>query len=205
MFQYIIQPYDTIYSISQKFGLEYKQIISANPQINNIPIFVGQIINIPGFTYRVRPKDTLNKLSQKFNIPSKLILSLNPQIIYNGNISVGQKIFITNKQLPVDIIKKAEEIESNSKNIMEDINNEDWDKAINKVALIKNDFNNIKPILASEPELIPTDLINLIDNAIISLEGEINSKNVHESKIQAFIISEYIPDILDVLRQKSSE
>lgn len=205
MFQYIVQPYDTIFSIAQKFGLEYKQIISSNPQVNNRPIFAGQIINIPGFTYKVRSMDTLNKISHKFDIPLKLLLSLNPQIIYNGNISVGQEVFITNNQVPVDITEKAAEIESNSISIMEDIDNEDWDKAIYKATLIKNDFNDIKPILISEPELIPTDLINLIENAIISLEGEINQKNVHGAKVQAFIISEYFPDILDILRQKYSE
>lgn len=200
MFQYIIQPYDTILSITQKFGLDYNQIILANPQINNGPILSGQIINIPGFTYKVLSKDTLNKISQKYNIPLKLILSLNPQIIYNGNISVGQEIFITNKQLPDDIVKQAAEIETNSNSIMEDIDNEDWDKAMDKAILIKNNFNSIKPTLISES--IPTNLIDIIDNAIISLEGEINLKNVHESKVQAFIIAEYFPDILDILRHK---
>lgn len=201
MFQYIIQPCDNIYSIAQKFGLDYKQIISVNPQINNKSIFIGQIINIPGFMYKVSSQDTLNKISQKFDIPINLLLSLNPRVAYTGNISVGQRIFIINKNLPDDISKQALEIESNSNSIMDDIDNEDWNTAQNKLTIIKKDFNDIKPALQSQS--IPTDLINIIDNAIITLETEINLKNVHEAKVQAFIISEYFSNILDILRQNN--
>lgn len=204
MFQYIVQPYDTVFSIAQRFGLEYKDIISANQQISNRAVFTGQIINIPGFTYKVRSMDTLNKISRKFNVPLKSLLSVNPQIIHSGNIVVGQEIFITNTQIPSDFIKKAEEIEINSNSIMKDIDDEDWDKAAYKANLIKNDFDDIKPLLQSDPESIPTDLINLIDGAIISLQGELGLKNVHEAKVQAFIISEYFPDILDIVREMKS-
>lgn len=201
MFQYIIQPCDTIFSIGQKFGLDYKQIVSANPKINDSAIFVGQIINIPGFMYKVRSQDTLNKISQRFNIPINLLLSLNPQIMYNGNILVGQQIFITNKNLTNELPKQTIEIESNSKSIMDDIDNENWNQAQNKLNLIKKDFNDLKPTLHSQS--IPIDLINTIDNAIIALETEINLKNVHEAKVHAYIIFEYFPDILDILRKNS--
>lgn len=201
MLQYIIQPCDTIFSIAQKFGLNYEQIILANPQINRNTIFTGLVINIPGLKYTVRSKDTLNKISKKFNVPLNLLLSLNPQILYNRNILIGQKIFITNEQLLNDIPKQAIEIESNANNIMDDIDKEDWDKASSRLSLIKKDFNELKPVL--EKQSIPNSLIDIINNAIITLEGEIASKNIHESKVQAFIIAEYIPDILDILRQKS--
>lgn len=196
-FQYIIQPCDTIFSISQKFGLDYKQIISINPQIYNKLLFVGQIINIPGFIYKVRSHDTLNKISKKFDIPFNLLLSLNPQI--NGNVSIGQSIFIT--KMHDEIPKQALEIESNSNSIMDDIDKEDWNTAQNKLNLIKNDFNDLKPTLHSNS--VPINLIDIIDNAITSLETEINLKNVHEAKVQAFIISEYFLDILDILRQNN--
>lgn len=200
MFQYIIQPCDTIFSIAQKFELDYKQIISVNPQINNQLIFVGQIINIPGFIYKVRSQDTLNKIAQKFDIPVNLLLSLNPQIKFNGNVSIGQKIFIT-KKMPAEIPKQAFEIETNSNSIMDDIDKEDWNTAQDKLILIKKDFNDLKPTLHSNS--ISTNLIDIIDNAIISLETEINLKNIHEAKVQAFIITEYFPDILDILRQNN--
>lgn len=201
MLQYIIQPCDTIFSIAQKFGLNYKQIVSVNPKIDNNTISIGQIINIPGFLYKVRSKDTLNKISQKFNIPFNLLLSLNPQIIYNGNISVDQMIFITNKNMPNDIPKQALEFESNSISIIDDIDKEDWNEAQNKLTLLIRDFNELKPILNAQS--IPKDLINIINNSIITLEAEINSKNVHEAKVQAYIISEYYRDILDILRENS--
>lgn len=197
IFKYIIKPCDTIFSIAQNFGLDYKQIILVNPQVNNQLIFVGQILNIPGFIYKVRSQDTLNKISQKFDIPLNLLLSLNPQIKLKGNVSVGQRIFITNKKTSEEIPKQAFEIESNSNSIMDDIDKEDWNTAQNKLNLIKNDFNDLKPILHSNS--VPINLIDIIDNAITSLETEINLKNVHKAKVQAFIISEYFRDTLDIL------
>lgn len=201
MFQYIIQPCDNIYSIAQKFGLDCNQLFSVNPQINSKTFYIGQIINIPGFMYQVRSQDTLNIISKRYDIPINLLLSLNPQIITNGNISVGQRIFITNKRVPNDIPKQALDIESNTNSIMDDIDNEDWDTAQNKLELIKKDFNELKPTLKSKS--IPKELINLIDESITTLGTEIDLKNVHEAKVQAFIISEYFPDILEILRENN--
>nr|WP_312579107.1 LysM peptidoglycan-binding domain-containing protein [Sedimentibacter sp.] len=198
MLKYISQPYDTLYSIAQKFKFTPAQILTANPQINdNEQIYLGQVINIPGFMYEVRPNDTLNKIARQFNIPANLLISTNPQIMYCKNIIVGQKIFITSTQPSNSIAKEAAEIDSNARDILDDINNKNWDDAETKFSIIKNNFNKLKPMLQTKS--VPQSLINIINDAIMNLENELAAKNVHESKVYAYIITEYMPDILDYL------
>ncbi len=49
MFEYIVQPGDTAYSISRLFGITTAALLSANPEITDInSIFVGQTLRIPG-------------------------------------------------------------------------------------------------------------------------------------------------------------
>ena len=57
MFQYTIQPGDTLYSIADKFGVPANAILAANPGLYPYNLIVGQIINIPtdNYTYPVYP------------------------------------------------------------------------------------------------------------------------------------------------------
>lgn len=49
MQRYIVKPYDTLFSISYRFGVTYAQLLAANPQIlHRNYITVGQIMSIPG-------------------------------------------------------------------------------------------------------------------------------------------------------------
>ena len=49
MFEYTVQPGDTVYSISRQFGITTAALLSANPEITNIDsIVVGQTLRIPG-------------------------------------------------------------------------------------------------------------------------------------------------------------
>lgn len=47
MFQYAVQPGDTIYSISAQFGVPADAILAANPGLSPYNLVVGQIILIP--------------------------------------------------------------------------------------------------------------------------------------------------------------
>ena len=201
MLKYVIQPRDTIYSIAKKLGLKYEQILFSNPPINRHPVYAGQVINIPGFTYTVRPDDTLNKISEKFNIPLNMLLSLNPRIACEGNITVGQNIFITSSPPAGNMSEQVSSIEKNSESIMSDIDSENWSDAELKASQIKSDFTQLTPFFREQG--VPEDLITTISDAITKLMDEINSKNVHLSKVQAFIIEEYYPDILDILRKNN--
>ncbi|WP_230203604.1 LysM peptidoglycan-binding domain-containing protein [Bacillus massiliigorillae] len=45
--QYVIQPWDTIPMIAQRFNIPMDEIVKANPRINSTGLFIGQILNIP--------------------------------------------------------------------------------------------------------------------------------------------------------------
>lgn len=192
MQRYIVQPCDTLFGISHRYGVTLTQLLTVNPQVNILKqIFIGQILNIPNNTYTVRPGDTLNKIAQHFRVPLNLLISSNPQILYQNHITVGQIINIPSVAPP----KQLEVVESNSEDIMDDINNNDWVKAQNKVNQIKLSMNELKPILATDS--IPTNLIDGITAAILGLEKEVADKKIYESKVQANQITKYVPDISD--------
>lgn len=56
MFQYAVQPGDTIYSISTQFGVPVDAILAANPGLYPYRLVVGQIILIPAnYAYPAYP------------------------------------------------------------------------------------------------------------------------------------------------------
>lgn len=192
MQRYIVQPCDTLFGISYRYGVTLTQLLAVNPQINILKqIFIGQILNIPNNTYKVRPGDTLNKIAQHFRVPLNLLISANPQILHQNYITVGQIINIPCVAPP----KQLEAVESNSEDIMDDINNNDWVKAQNKVDQIKLNMDELKPILVTAS--IPTNIIDGITAAVSGLEKEVADKKIYESKVQANQITKYIPDISD--------
>lgn len=56
MFQYLVQPNDTIYSISAQFGIPIHAILTANPGLYPYNLVAGQIILIPvNYAYPAYP------------------------------------------------------------------------------------------------------------------------------------------------------
>lgn len=45
--QYVIQPWDNIPLLAQRFNISMDEIVEANPRISSTGLFVGQILNIP--------------------------------------------------------------------------------------------------------------------------------------------------------------
>lgn len=97
---YTIRPGDTLYAISQRFGVPVQRIIAANPGIDPNNLRVAQIICIPitaigcpGFVYRIEAGDTLYALARRFRTTVDLILQFNPGIDPE-NLRVGQAICI---------------------------------------------------------------------------------------------------------------
>ena len=103
---YIIQPGDTLFSIAQQFGVNFNELVAANPQIAdpNI-IFPGQFITIPagpttppippsGFNYVVQPGDTLSLIAQQFGVNLNDLIDANPEIEDPNLIFPGQVILI---------------------------------------------------------------------------------------------------------------
>jgi LysM repeat protein len=48
VFQYIIQPEDTIWDLAEEFDTTEEDIMEVNPGLNLDNLFINQVINIPG-------------------------------------------------------------------------------------------------------------------------------------------------------------
>jgi len=196
MQRYKVQPNDNLLGISERSGITLSQLLEANQQITNPDmIYVGEKIDIPEYRYIVLPGDNLYKIAQLFGVPIELLIAANPQISSPYNLTVGQEIIIPKMQMPMTAPRQVDTLESNLEDIIDDINNNDWQKATIKMNEINNNFYVLKPML--QAHMISNDIINSIENEIMKLENEVISKNAYQAKVHANRITGYIPDILD--------
>jgi len=106
---YIVQPGDTLFRISLRFGVSQSALMAANGLTNPNFIFAGERLTIPGVggsttgtgtgtgsagtVYIVQPGDTLFHISLKFNVSQAAIMSANG--LTNANfIFAGQRLTI---------------------------------------------------------------------------------------------------------------
>ena len=196
MQRYKIQPNDNLLNIAQRSGSTLSQLLEANTQISNPDmIYVGEKIDIPEYQYIVLPGDNLYKIAQLFGVPIELLIEANPQISGPYNLTVGQEIIIPKMQMPMTVPKQVDTLESNAEDMIDDINNNDWKKAIIKMDEINNDFYALKPML--QAHMISNDMISNIENEITGLQDAVKSKNAYNAKVHANLITGYITDILD--------
>ena len=199
MQRYKVQPNDNLLSIAERSGATLSQLIDANPQISNPDIiYIGEKIDIPEYQYTVLPGDNIYKISQLFGVPIELLLVANPQLSSPYNLTVGQEITIPKMQIPMTAPRQVEALESNLEDIIDDINNNDWEKAIIKMNEIDNNFYVLKPMLKAH--MISNDIIQDMEKEIAQLQKEVASKNAYQSKLHANLLTGYIPDILDFYR-----
>ena len=196
MQRYKIQPNDNLLSIAERSGITLSQLLEVNEQISNPDmIYVGEKIDIPEYQYIVLPGDNLYKIAQLFGIPIELLIAANPQIKNPYNLTVGQEIIIPKMQMPMTAPRQLDTLESNLEDIIDDINNNDWQKATIKMNEIYNNFYVLKPML--QAHMISKDVITNMENEIIKLQSAVESKNAYQTKVHANLITGYIPDILD--------
>lgn len=97
---YTVKPGDTLYGISNQFGVSVTELADLNGIKGSI-LNVGQIIKIPSksgtnpnnlFMYTVQKGDTLYSIARKYNTTAKAIKDLN--YFTNDNLSIGQVIRI---------------------------------------------------------------------------------------------------------------
>ena len=102
--KYMVKPGDTLYSLSNKYGISIDKIKQINNLSSNI-LSIGQILNIPNeeisiinpndyITYIVKKGDTLYKISKDYNISQSELMDYND--LTNNILSVGQIIKIPN-------------------------------------------------------------------------------------------------------------
>jgi len=199
MQRYKIQPNDNLLNIAERSGTTLSQLIKANPQISNPDmIYIGEKIDIPDYQYIVLPGDNLYKIAQLFGIPVELLIAANPEIIRPYNLTVGQEIIIPKMQMPMIAPRQLDTLQSDLEDMIDDINNKDWQKATTKMDEITNTFYVLKPMIKAH--MISNEIINNIDNGIAQLQNAVTAKNAFKAKVQANLITGYIPDILDTYK-----
>jgi len=100
---YVVQPYDTLFSIAVRFGTTVEAIKAANGLTSDL-IYIGQTLRIPGAgpwptpsgvptEYIVQPGDNLFRIALRFGTTWQAIAQANG--LYNPNfIYVGQRLII---------------------------------------------------------------------------------------------------------------
>ncbi len=101
---YIVQPNDTLWSVSRKFGLNLSTIISANNMTTNV-VKPGASLKIPsqnGIVYKVLQGQTLWDIARKFDVSLNKIKEVNE--ISTNIIRPGEKIFLPGANLTKEIV-----------------------------------------------------------------------------------------------------
>lgn len=85
--QHVVQPGETIYSISQAYGISSEQLRSLNPRMGET-LYAGQSITVPGGAgkgeckcmYEVKRKETVYSIARYFGVSEDELRAANPQI-----------------------------------------------------------------------------------------------------------------------------
>lgn len=91
-----VKPGDSIFRISQEYGVPSKIITDANRLPNPENLVIGQAIVIPGdfFEYTVQRGQSMYSIARSFGIPLRTLLEANPGIYYPNRLAVGQTVII---------------------------------------------------------------------------------------------------------------
>lgn len=100
---HIVKQGDSLYALSQKYGVPLQKIIEANPQISNPNVLaLGEKVKIPTapvsvpdnsevyYKHTVKQGDTLWKLSKAWGIPLKDMVEANPQLKNPNVLMLGK-------------------------------------------------------------------------------------------------------------------
>lgn len=123
---HIVKKGDTLYELSQKYGVELQKIIEANPQISNPDaLVIGDKVKIPAaptmvpennnlyYKHTVKQGDSLWKLSKAWGITLKEIIDANPQLKNPNALMTGEIVNIP-KKANNSVPNQPESIQSNA-------------------------------------------------------------------------------------------
>ena len=97
---YTVKAGDTLYGISNQFGVSAKELADLN-NVNATTLQIGQVLKIPTnsgtnpsnmFIYTVKKGDSLYQIAKKYNTTVSEIIALNG--LKNTNLSIGQQLRI---------------------------------------------------------------------------------------------------------------
>ena len=103
---YIVEKGDTLYGISNQFGVSVTELAELN-NIKGSSLQIGKVLNIPKnngsnpnnmFMYTVKRGDTLYSIAKKYNTTAKKIIDLN--YLKSPNLSIGQVLRIPEMYTP---------------------------------------------------------------------------------------------------------
>lgn len=101
LFNYTIQPGDTLSGIAQRFGLKLSTLLWTNDLTSNSILKPGEEILVPskdGLLHRVKRGETLSKIAQKYRAKIEEIIEFNE--LKNDLIVEGDEIFIPGGRPP---------------------------------------------------------------------------------------------------------
>lgn len=96
---HVVKPGDTIYAISQRYGVNPNKIISDNGIGYNLIPGQSIVINTPFQYHTVKSGESLYSIAKKYNISIDDIISSNPSLNNNNLIYPGQTLVIKPKKL----------------------------------------------------------------------------------------------------------
>ncbi|WP_164984904.1 LysM peptidoglycan-binding domain-containing protein [Ammoniphilus sp. CFH 90114] len=97
---YTVQRGDSLFLISQQYGITVDQLKTAN-RLTSDEIWIGHTLTIPpkSFTYTVQAGDTLFLLAQRYKTTIEQLTTLNQ--LNSSNLLIGQKIQIPEGSTPI--------------------------------------------------------------------------------------------------------
>ena len=106
---YVVKPNDTLFKISEKYGIGIDEIVDANQIDPKQTLVVGETLVIPknSLKYVVKKGDTIYSIARNFGVSVDKILKDNPQITNPSTIFPGDELLL------VDPNRKLKSIEVN--------------------------------------------------------------------------------------------
>ncbi|MGI9545610.1 MAG: LysM peptidoglycan-binding domain-containing protein [Flavobacteriaceae bacterium] len=120
---YTVQPKETRWSISHKYGITLDSLMVLNPELPKTTshLVIGQQLLLPKLagssieeqetqlfiSYIVPAKKTLYSLGQEYGIDPQEIVRLNPEIVEKGGLKEGMKIRLPEKKIDVGEVNTA--------------------------------------------------------------------------------------------------
>ena len=168
--KHIIQPKDTKYSVSKKYGISIEELEKLNPEIGTefeigteIRLKKGVVLSLPKsvkniissenvISYEVEAKETLYSISKKFNVSIEEIIDKNPSA--KDGLTEGS-LLILPKKSSIGTIKDSIILKKEKVNLLETVNKT---KKRNLVLLMPFNINRIeKDSSKTKIEYLKTD------------------------------------------------
>jgi len=95
---HVVQPGQSLYGLSQAYGVSIQNIVSANELNPDLPLVVGQAIVIPitGSYYWVQPGDSLYTIGRRFGVSPATLAAVNG-LQQGQTLQVGLRLYIPSR------------------------------------------------------------------------------------------------------------